>query len=134
MRPIGLPGLLLIISISLALAGAPETFSRLDSDPGDPIQTMPRPWRKGAQPPQMKTMPLKKAGMPIPIPGGQQPSPQQMEKVPSTKGAQPPQMETMPSKKALPIPIPGGQQPSPQQKRMNLPGPLPTPAGAVPNK
>jgi hypothetical protein len=98
MRPTALRGLLLIISISLPLAGAPETFSQ--------------------PPPQIKKIPSKKV-IPIPIPGGQQPSPQKMKKVPSTKidpdpifGGQKPfpqKVKPSPSKKSLPVPLPKPQ-------------------------
>jgi hypothetical protein len=87
--------LLMVITISLALVGAPEAFAQEGEDPEEPVQAMPKdgdvsaPPRKGAPPLKVKAAPSVKA-TPTEIPGKGQPG-----------------VKKKPSVQATPIEIPG---------------------------
>jgi len=110
--------LLMVITISLALVGAPEAFAQEGDDPEEPVQTMPKdgdlspPPRKGVPPPKVKTAPSVKA-TPIEIPGKGQPRVKKKPSVQATPieipGKGQPDVKKKPSVQATPIEIPGKQ-------------------------
>ena len=138
--------ILIIIYLSLTLAGASEAFAQSGPEPW-PVQTRPKGGvvspssSTGAPTPQVKTVPSAK-GSSAPSTWGQQPSATQIKKKPSVgtmnedgeedidkmptdqyvprssgKGTPPPKVKTVPSAKGSSAPSTWGQQPPAKVKK-----------------